>query len=80
MYKDMTAIVYSKEGCKHCKLIKEVLDLTAVKYVEYTLGEHFNKDQFVKEFGESTFPRVVIDGELIGGAKEAIAFLKDNQP
>lgn len=80
MYKDMTAIVYSKEGCKHCKLIKEVLDLTAVKYVEYTLGEHFDKKQFVSEFGESTFPRVIIDGELIGGAKEAIAYLKANQP
>jgi glutaredoxin len=79
MYKDMTAIIYSKEGCKHCKLIEEVMNLTNIDYVVYTLDEHFDRQQFNSEFGDATFPRVVIDGELIGGAKEAIEFLKTKQ-
>lgn len=69
MYENMNAIIYSKEDCKHCKLIKEVMELTNIDHVVYTLGEHFDRQQFKNEFGESTFPRVIIDGELIGGAK-----------
>lgn len=75
----MNAIIYSKEGCKHCKLIKEVMDLTNIEHVVYTLDEHFDREQFKSEFGDATFPRVIIDGELIGGAKEAIEFIKARQ-
>jgi len=75
----MNAIIYSKEGCKHCKLIKEVMDLTNIEHVVYTLDEHFDREQFKSEFGDATFPRVIIDGELIGGAKEAIEFIKTRQ-
>lgn len=76
----MDAIIYSKEGCKHCKLIKEVMDLTNIDHVVYTLDEDFDRQQFKNEFGvDATFPRVIIDGELVGGAKEAIEFIKSRQ-
>ena len=80
MYKDMNAIIYSKEGCKHCKLIKEVMELTNIEHVVYTLGEDFDGSQFKSEFGpDATFPRVIINGELIGCAKEAIDLIKAKQ-
>jgi len=46
----------------------------------YKLDEDFSKEEFIKEFGEgSTFPRVKnFEGELIGGAKETLIYLKDN--
>ena len=80
MYENMNVIIYSKNDCKHCKLIKEVMDLTNIDHVVYTLGEDFNRSQFKSEFGsEATFPRVIINGELVGGAKEAIDFIKARQ-
>jgi len=46
----------------------------------YKLDEDFTREQFIDEFGEgSTFPRVKnFEGELIGGAKETLIYLKDN--
>ena len=56
------------------------MNLTNIDHVVNTLGEDFDRSQFKKEFGsDATFPRVVINGELVGGAKEAIDFIKARQ-
>lgn len=46
------------------------------------LGEDFTQEQFIAEFGDNaTFPRVILDGELIGGCREAIShFMQLNRP
>ena len=74
----MNFAVYTKNDCKYCYKIKQVLDLTGSKYVVYNLDEHFTKDEFYSEFGEgSTFPQVICDNKKLGGCTDTIKFLKE---
>tara|TARA_B100001996_G_scaffold94089_1_gene70363 strand:- start:1318 stop:1572 length:255 start_codon:yes stop_codon:yes gene_type:complete len=74
----MNYTVFSKDDCQYCEKVKEVLKLTGINFVVYTLGEQFDKDAFYGEFGEgSTFPQVVVDGKKLGGCVETIKFLKE---
>ncbi len=74
----MNYTVFSKDDCPYCEKVKEVLKLTGINFVVYTLGEQFDKDAFYGEFGEgSTFPQVVVDGKKLGGCVETIKFLKE---
>ncbi len=59
----MNFTIYSKDGCPFCSQIKQVLDLAQLQYVEYKLGEHFDRKAFYEEFGYgSTFPQVRLNG------------------
>jgi len=71
--------VYSKDNCKYCRAVEELLNMKDLPFTMYKLDEDFTRDQFISEFGEeSTFPRVRdCEGELIGGAKETLIYLKD---
>ncbi len=74
----MNYTVFSKDDCPYCEKVKEVLKLTGINFVVYTLGEQFDKDAFYGEFGEgSTFPQVVVDGKKLGGCVDTIHFLKE---
>ena len=76
----MNFTVYSKEGCEYCHKVKQVLELTGNKYVEYNLNEDFTKEEFYAKFGEgSTFPQVVCDGEKLGGCVDTIKFLREQR-
>lgn len=49
-----------------------------VPYKKFMLDEDFTREDFVLNFGESTFPRVLDENaNLIGGATETIAHLKN---
>lgn len=75
----MDVVLYTKDDCPYCEKIKTVFTIQNVPYVEYKLGDHFDRDNFISEFGEgSTFPRVLIDGNLIGGASETVKYLMEN--
>ena len=72
--------VYSKPGCPYCEKIVEVLELSQLNHVIYTLDKDFNRPSFYGEFGEgSTFPQVVVDGKKLGGCVDTIQYLKENQ-
>ena len=76
----MNFTVYSKEECPYCYKVKQVLELTGSKYVVYTLGQDFTKEEFYAEFGDgSTFPQVVCDDQKLGGSTETNKFLKEHQ-
>ena len=76
----MNFAVYSKEDCPYCYKVKQVLELTGSNFVVYNLGEHFTRDEFYSEFGEtSTFPQVVCDDKKLGGSVETIKFLRERQ-
>ena len=67
----MNFTVYSKLGCGHCEKVISVLQLAQLNYVEYKLGEDFDKKEFYNQFGEgSTFPQVSVDSYTIGGAAD----------
>lgn len=70
--------IYTKDGCPYCEKIKQVLDLSGFNFVEYKLGERFDKKSFYGEFGEgSTFPQVVLDGQKLGGCTDTVKYLKE---
>jgi len=76
----MNFTVYSKEDCPYCSKVKQVLELTEQKFVVYTLGQDFTREEFYAEFGEgSTFPQVICDDKKIGGSVDTIKFLKEQQ-
>ena len=55
------------------------MDANDIAYTELKLERDFIREEFVNTFGRgSTFPRVKYDGELIGGMKETVVFLKSN--
>ena len=70
-------IVFSKENCSYCMYVDRLLKELNLEYTKLTLGEDFTKSEFYKKFGmDSTFPRVEIDEELIGGARDTVEWLK----
>ena len=72
--------VYSKDGCPYCSKVKQVLDLSGLKYVEYKLGERFDRKSFYDEFGQgATFPQVVVDGNKLGGCTDTVKYLQENK-
>lgn len=76
----MNFTVYSKKDCPYCYKVKQVLELTGNKFVEYTLDEDFTKEQFYAEFGNgSTFPQVLCNDKKLGGCTDTVKFLKDKQ-
>lgn len=76
----MNFTIYSKPGCPYCDKVKKVLELTNSKFVVYTLGEDFTREQFYSEFGEgSTFPQVICDDKKLGGCSDTVKFLKEKE-
>jgi len=76
----MNFTVYSKTGCPYCDKVKQVLELTKLQHVVYTLDKDFTREGFCAEFGEgSTFPQVICNDKKLGGCVDTIKFLKENQ-
>jgi glutaredoxin len=74
----MNFTVYSKPDCPYCYKVKQVLELTGNKFVEYTLGDNFTREEFYSEFGEgTTFPQVLCNDKKIGGCTDTVKFLKE---
>lgn len=75
----MTYTIYSKDGCPFCTKVEQVLQLTEQPYVVLKLGRDYNREEFYSKFGKgSTFPRVVLGEQLIGGCTETVKYLKEN--
>jgi len=74
----MKFTIYSKEGCSYCEKAKRLLDLAKVEYRVYKLGTDFTKEGFISEFGYgSSFPKVTVDGKLIGGCLDTFKYLEE---
>jgi glutaredoxin len=59
----------------------KLLEMSEIYYTEYKLGRDFTKEEFYSKFGTgSTFPRVMVGDQLIGGCSgsEAVKYLKEN--
>lgn len=74
----MKFTIYSKQGCPYCDKIKQVMKLTNLDHVVYTLGENFTRDEFYSEFGKgSTFPQVIMNEHHLGGCTDTVQYLKE---
>ena len=75
----MKFTIYSKDGCPYCTKVKQVLELSNLEHVVYTLGTDFDREGFYSEFGVgSTFPQVILnDQEHLGGCTDTVKYLKE---
>ena len=72
--------VYTKIGCPYCTKVIAALGLAEQQFVEYKLGRDFDRTEFYEKFGKgSTFPRVILNDELIGGCQETVKYLRENK-
>tara|TARA_S200002703_G_C3702432_1_gene215748 strand:- start:417 stop:596 length:180 start_codon:yes stop_codon:yes gene_type:complete len=57
-----------------------VLQLAELEHVVYKLGTDFTREEFYEQFGQgSTFPRVVLGEELLGGCTETVKYLREQK-
>lgn len=76
----MTYKIYSRDGCPYCVKVEQVLQLAELKHVVYKLGTDFTREEFYEQFGQgSTFPRVVLGEELLGGCAETVKYLREQK-
>ena len=71
-------VVYSKPSCPYCTKVVKLLTLKNIPFTKYTLGEEYTREEFIEKFGKSTFPRVLHNGELVGGFMETAKYLVNN--
>ena len=76
----MTYTIYSRDGCPYCVKVQQVLQLAELNYEVYKLGQDFSREEFYEKFGQgSTFPRVVLGEELLGGCSETVKYLREQK-
>ena len=76
----MTFVVYSKDNCPYCSKVEKLLSMTEQKYVIYKLDRDYDREEFYNKFGVgSTFPKVMIGEELIGGAVDTVRYFQVNK-
>ena len=70
--------VYTKPNCSYCEAVKRLFKMKNISASYKLLDRDFTRDQFIEQFGVSTFPQVVSpDGTTIGGATATVVFLKE---
>ena len=75
----MKAVFYSKDNCQWCERVRALFENLDIEYLEYKHEKDFTKEQFYGEFGEgATFPQVSIDSKHIGGCKDTLRYLQQN--
>ena len=73
-------VVYTKIGCPYCTKVIAALGLAEQRFVEYKLGRDYTREEFYEKFGRgTTFPRVVLGDDVIGGCQETVKYLKENK-
>lgn len=68
--------IFSKPGCPHCLRAKDALHRAGLEFEEIELGSGgISYASLAAVSGNSTAPQVFVEGRLIGGADEVIAWL-----
>lgn len=76
----MSLTIYSKPGCQYCQKFIFIAQHQGLDHIVYKLGEDFTKEEFYSEFGQgATFPQIVLGDIPLGGCRESIRYLKENQ-
>ena len=71
--------VYSKAGCGFCDKLTNFMEAKGVTFEKFTLNTDFSKEEFIEKFGyNSTFPQVHHHNNRIGGMKDTVRYLVEN--
>ena len=72
----MQAIVYSQPNCAECRITKARLLQHGYSIEERELGTNATKQELIDIFPRArTVPQVIIDGNVVGGPFDVIAYL-----
>ena len=78
-------LIYSKDDCKYCKLVKELLQSKKLEYKEILLNDQSERLQFYEKYTDeenevlvNSMPQVFINEERIGGYNEVTNYLNKN--
>ena len=71
--------IYSKAGCTFCEKIVQFLEENHLPHEKLSLGEDYDREEFIDRFGQTTFPRVLHNGELVGGMQETVKYIVRNK-
>ena len=75
----MSFTIYSRQGCPYCEKCIAVMEHEGLTHVVYELDKDFTREEFYAEFGEgSTFPQIMLDDIQLGGCRETITYLQEN--
>ena len=75
----MKAVLWSKDNCQWCERVRQLFSHCKIDYLEYKLDKDFTRKQFYEEFEEgATFPQVQLDNKHIGGCKDTLHYLQEN--
>ena len=75
----MEVKIYSKDNCIFCTKAKAVLSSHNPQVL--MLDEDYSRDQFFEIFPSAkTFPKIIINGEKIGGYHELERWMAFNKP
>jgi len=71
---EKSIVVFSKNGCSHCKRAKDYLNEKGWQFSEITVGHNGVPINVLKAVsqGKPTTPQIYIDGKYIGGADELL--------
>ena len=70
--------VFSKPGCSYCDAVEKLFTIKQVPFTKRILNIDFTRQDFLDQFGNTSFPQVVTDeGVKVGGAKETAKYLKE---
>lgn len=77
--KEKTYTIYSKEGCRYCKLAKEFMDSKGLLFKEIHLdptAEEYQtiRDNLISQTGHRTFPWIFEGDRFVGGYKELVGY------
>jgi len=74
-----TAVIYSN-GSQECERISMLLEALGGEFHEYKLNEHFTQRGFESEFGsDAEYPQINIGFKHVGGIKETLQYLKNQE-
>ncbi len=70
-------VVFTKDGCPHCRRAKDALEEAGLSYHEIEISRVGGADALLAVSGATTVPQVYFDGVRIGGADELGEFLAE---
>lgn len=67
----MKLIIYTLNGCPHCRALKEFLKLKRIEFENIDVEKDENAaENIIERTGQNGFPVIDLDGELIIGFDE----------